>query len=70
MSENEQPFLSVVNFNEIVDLWHNLGKDCQIFYDKGSTLLILRKSNEIYFLRPNEIKKSQKYQLKSKMYEF
>ena len=68
MSENENPFLSVQRHDEIVQLWEAIGKGCQIFYDKGACLLILRKGPEIYFLRPNEIKKSQKLQLKMKTY--
>ena len=67
MSENENPFLSIQRHDEIIQLWEAIGKDCQIFYDKGSSLLILRKNTDIFFLRPNEIKKSQKCQLKSKM---
>jgi hypothetical protein len=70
MNENEHPFLSIQKHDEINQLWEVIGKGCQVFYDKGGNLLILRKGNEIYFLRPNEIKKSQKCQLKSKMYIF
>lgn len=66
MNEN-QPFLCVNEYQEINDLWHGLGVESQIFYDKASPLLILRNKSDIFFLRPNEIKKSQKFQLKTKM---
>lgn len=70
MSEKENPFLAVHKYDEIINLWQTIGKGCQVFYDKGASILILKKNADIYFLRPNEIRKSQKFQLKTKMYYF
>lgn len=63
------PFIFLTHQTESDQLINRIISNSQYFYDKESSLLIIRNKNEIYFIFENDIRKSKKCNIKSKMYK-